>query len=133
VARELERHGHHVVVTGSDTDAHLARAVCVGAGLPLDRVLAGRTDVTGLAAVVAAARLVVSGDTGIAHLATAYGTPSVVLFGPISPALWGPPPDRPQHRALWTGPSRPTVDAIPVADVLAAALSPARQGVPGAP
>lgn len=31
------------------------------------------------------------------------GTPSVVVFGPTSPAEWGPPPDRPQHRALWAG------------------------------
>ncbi len=122
VARELERHGHHVVVTGGDTDVARAREVCAGAGLPPDRVLAGRTDVAELAALVAAARLVVSGDTGIAHLATGYGTPSVVLFGPISPALWGPPPDRPQHRALWAGPAHPTVDALAVADVLAAAL-----------
>jgi ADP-heptose:LPS heptosyltransferase len=52
--------------------------------------------------VVAAARVVVSGDTGVAHLATAYRRPSVVLFGPVSPALWGPPP-RPQHVVLWHG------------------------------
>jgi hypothetical protein len=25
------------------------------------------------------------------------------LFGPTSPALWGPPPDRPWHHALWAG------------------------------
>jgi len=43
---------------------------------------------------------VISGDTGIAHLATAYRRPSVVLFGPIPPAQWGPP-DRPYHAALW--------------------------------
>jgi ADP-heptose:LPS heptosyltransferase len=52
--------------------------------------------------VVAAARVVVCGDTGVAHLATAYRRPSVVLFGPVSPALWGPPP-RPQHVVLWHG------------------------------
>ena len=55
-----------------------------------------------LAAVVAAARVVVCGDTGVAHLATAYRRPSVVLFGPVSPALWGPPP-RAQHVVLWHG------------------------------
>jgi hypothetical protein len=27
----------------------------------------------------------------------------VVLFGPTPPALWGPPADRPWHRALWAG------------------------------
>jgi ADP-heptose:LPS heptosyltransferase len=65
-------------------------------------VLAGRTTSLELAAVVAAARVVVSGDTGVAHLATAYRRPSVVLFGPVSPTLWGPPP-RPQHVVLWHG------------------------------
>jgi ADP-heptose:LPS heptosyltransferase len=62
-------------------------------------VLAGET---GLAAVVAAARLVICGDTGVAHLATAFGTPSVVLFGPVAPSLWGPPADGP-HTVLWHG------------------------------
>ena len=40
--------------------------------------------------------------SGVAHLATAYRRPSVVLFGPVSPALWGPP-RRPQHVVLWHG------------------------------
>lgn len=35
-------------------------------------------------------------------MATAVGTPSVVLFGPTPPSLWGPPP-RPVHRVLWKG------------------------------
>jgi ADP-heptose:LPS heptosyltransferase len=61
------------------------------------------TTLAELAGVVAHARLVVSGDTGIAHLATAYGTPSVVLFGPVPPSRWGPPADRPYHRAIWHG------------------------------
>jgi ADP-heptose:LPS heptosyltransferase len=72
------------------------------AGLGPDAVLGGRTSILELAAVVAAARVVVTGDTGVAHLATAYRRPSVVLFGPVSPALWGPPP-RPQHVVLWHG------------------------------
>ncbi|MFI6442151.1 glycosyltransferase family 9 protein [Streptomyces sp. NPDC050759] len=45
-------------------------------------------------------RLLVSGDTGLAHLAVAHGTPSVTLFGPVSPHLWGPPRSGP-HIALW--------------------------------
>ena len=39
----------------------------------------------------AGAALVVSADTGAAHMAAAYGTPSVVLFGPAPPGQWGPP------------------------------------------
>jgi ADP-heptose:LPS heptosyltransferase len=61
---------------------------------------AGRLDVGGRAALVRDADRMVSGDTGIAHLATAARTPSVILFGPMPPALWGPPPERPMHRAL---------------------------------
>lgn len=68
---------------------------------------AGPTDLLRLAAVIAAAGRVVCGDTGVAHLATALGTPSVVLFGPSSPARWGPPPDRPLHRVLWAGRTGP--------------------------
>ncbi|GAB3141225.1 glycosyltransferase family 9 protein [Micromonospora sonneratiae] len=102
LARELTGQGHRVVVTGSAAERGLAERVVSGAGLPGTSVLAGRIDLAELAALVAHGRLVVSADTGIAHLATAYGTPSVVLFGPVSPYRWGPPPDRPWHRTLWT-------------------------------
>jgi ADP-heptose:LPS heptosyltransferase len=95
------------VLTGSPAEAGLARAVAGRAGLPADRVLAGRTGVGELAALVAAARLVVCGDTGIGHLATGYGTPSVLLFGPNSPATWGPLVDLDRHRVLW--PAGPVV------------------------
>lgn len=101
LARELTRTGHRVVVTGSRAERDLAERVVGAAGLPSTAVLAGRLGLTELAALVAYGRLVVSADTGIAHLATAYATPSVVLFGPIRPDRWGPPPDRPWHRAIW--------------------------------
>jgi ADP-heptose:LPS heptosyltransferase len=95
--------GRPVVVTGSAAEVPLAREVAASAGLPPECVLAGRTDLVGLVAVVAAAGRVVCGDTGVAHLATALARPSVVLFGPTPPGEWGPPPDRPVHRTLWAG------------------------------
>lgn len=103
VAQHLAADGHPVVVTGSRAEAELAAAVARAADLPASTVLAGHTDLVELTALVADARLVVCGDTGIAHLATAFGTPSVVLFGPIPPHLWGPPPDDPRHIVLWAG------------------------------
>ena len=102
VARHLADAGHDVRITGGPAERELAAHVADAAGLGDTAVLAGRTTSLELAGVVAAARLVVCGDTGVAHLASAYRRPSVVLFGPVSPALWGPPPRR-QHVVLWHG------------------------------
>ena len=101
VIHSLADRGHEVAVTGSASELALCRAVASASGRRVE-VLAGRTTVDELAATVANASAVISNDTGIAHLATAYATPSVVLFGPVPPSAWGPPP-RPWHRALWTG------------------------------
>jgi ADP-heptose:LPS heptosyltransferase len=103
VARALAAEGHPVVITGTSGERDLAAAVADAAGLPDRAVLAGTTGLPGLAALVADAALVVSNDTGVSHLATAYGTPSVTLFGPVSPALWGPPEGLGPHVALWHG------------------------------
>ena len=92
-----------VLITGGPAERSLAMRVADRAGIDPARVLAGRTDLLELAAIVGAARLVVSGDTGVAHLATAMRTPSVVLFGPTSPARWGPPSERHWHRVIWKG------------------------------
>ncbi|MFD0658966.1 glycosyltransferase family 9 protein [Thermocatellispora tengchongensis] len=92
-----------MVVTGGGQERVLARRVAAMAGLTDEAVLAGRTGLGDLARVVARARLLICGDTGVAHLATALRTPSVVLFGPVSPAQWGPPPDRREHIVLWAG------------------------------
>jgi ADP-heptose:LPS heptosyltransferase len=132
VARGLTDAGHQVHLTGGAAERELAAGIAASAGLAPDRVLAGRTDLLGLTALVAAARLLISVDTGVAHLATATGTPSVVLFGPTPPALWGPPPERPQHKVLWAGRSgdnfaqRPDPGLLELSaeQVLAAALEP---------
>ncbi|EWC63249.1 ADP-heptose--lipooligosaccharide heptosyltransferase II [Actinokineospora spheciospongiae] len=95
--------GPDVVVTGSPDEADLVAAVG-----------AARTQVGGLGALldlVAGARVVVCGDTGVAHVATAFGTPSVLLFGPVSPARWGPRSG--PHRVLWHGGTGDTFAAAP--------------------
>jgi ADP-heptose:LPS heptosyltransferase len=102
VARAERAKGRQVLISAGPREAGLARTIAAAADLPAAAVRAGG-DVLALARLVAAAGRVVCGDTGVAHLATALGTPSVVLFGPVSPAWWGPPPGRPWHRALWAG------------------------------
>lgn len=131
VAGRLRAEGHRVVLTGGQGEAALAEEVRRMAGLDTTDVLAGRTDVLELAALVASARLVVCGDTGMAHLASAFGTPSVVLFGPTPPARWGPPVDgRHRHHVLWHGEGvgdpwadrvDPALAAVSVQEVLASA------------
>jgi ADP-heptose:LPS heptosyltransferase len=116
VARAERAAGRRVVVTGSAAETGLAGRVARGAGLHGEGVLAGRTTLLDLAAVVAAAGRVVCGDTGVAHLATALGTPSVLLFGPTPPDHWGPPRDpaaRERHRVLWSGRSGDPHGAVP--------------------
>lgn len=128
VARRLADGGEEVVVTGNDDERPLAAGLVEAAGLPPSRLLAGTLDLTGLAALIAGARLLICGDTGVAHLGSAFATPSVLLFGPTPPARWGPPASGP-HRVLWSGttgdPHATTTDRgllqITVAEVLAAA------------
>ncbi len=92
VAERLSQSGHCVVITGSAGERARSLAVAARAGLPEESVLAGGLSLGGFIALVADARLVVSADTGAAHLATAYCRPSVVLFGPARPEQWAPPP-----------------------------------------
>ncbi|MGW9020342.1 glycosyltransferase family 9 protein [Leucobacter chromiiresistens] len=92
VARALRDEGRRVVVTGDERDEPRAAAVAAAAGLPEEDVLAGRIGLAEFAAVIARAQLVVTADTGAGHVASAYGVPSVVIFGPAPPEEWGPPP-----------------------------------------
>jgi heptosyltransferase-3 len=56
-----------------------------------------------LAALIAGAQVYVGPDTSVSHLAAATGTPTVALYGPTDPRLWGPWPagglDRPWDAA----------------------------------
>lgn len=99
---ELQR-GGSVVITGGPGEEARASKLAALTGLSQDRIFAGRTGILELAAIVSAARKLLTVDNGIAHLAVAVRTPSVVLFGPMPPSRWGPPPHLPQHRVLWAG------------------------------
>ncbi len=65
--------------TGDALAARLSDAVRLE-GLPLRL----------LGAVLAGASLYVGNDSGVSHLAAAYGVPTLALFGPTDPATWAP-------------------------------------------
>jgi len=65
------------------TAARITEAVPVGS-------LVGRDRPALLPAVLTELDVLISGDTGVAHLAAALGTPVVTLFGPTDPRLSAP-------------------------------------------
>jgi ADP-heptose:LPS heptosyltransferase len=89
VADRLSREGHRIVLTGSKDEiarnAEIARSL---AEAPID--LTGRTTLDELAATLRGARLLVSNDTGVAHLAVALEVPSIVVFTASDIARWSP-------------------------------------------
>ncbi|MGP4054785.1 glycosyltransferase family 9 protein [Mycobacterium sp. 4D054] len=102
VAAALSEHGARVVITGSGAEAGLVREVRAASGLPGSAMWPDTSDLLALVALVSDCRLLICGDTGVGHLATATGTPSVLLFGPTPPAHWGPRGDG-CHVTLWAG------------------------------
>jgi ADP-heptose:LPS heptosyltransferase len=85
----LAARGHRVVVTGGPNERELTAHVAAGAHGAVD--LGGATGLPGLADVIAEADVLVTGNTGPAHLAAAVGTPVVELYAPTVPAVrWRP-------------------------------------------
>ena len=67
-------------------DAAVAAALARRPGAVLARGLGARV----LGAVLARAGLFVGHDSGVSHLAAAWGAPTLALFGPTDPAVWAP-------------------------------------------
>ncbi|MDQ4000317.1 MAG: glycosyltransferase family 9 protein [Actinomycetota bacterium] len=110
VAEALTRCGYAAAITGNVKEKELTRRVAVPGSLDLG----GKTDLSTLIALVSRASVVVSNDTGPAHLAYALKTPSVTIFGPSTEIeCWGPL-DRGRHAVLRGDP----ISEVSVEDVL---------------
>src|SRR5260370_9513834 len=74
--------------------------------------LAGKTHLTQLAALLQRANLLISGDSGPIHMATALGIPIIGTYGPTNPSLSGPvSPDATVLRStIWCSPCYNTKD-----------------------
>ena len=87
VAGLLNKKGIPVVVVGGKDDAVDGDLIAQGGG---GLNLAGVTTLAETAAVIARSSLLLSGDSGVLHLAAGLGVPTVSLFGPGIEAKWGP-------------------------------------------
>jgi len=82
LTRELVATGASIILTGSPGDRGLCEAIA--RALPRGRIMnfAGQTTIGQLTGIIDALDLLISVDSGPAHMAAAIGTPLVVLWGP---------------------------------------------------
>jgi heptosyltransferase-2 len=91
LASGLRERGLRPLLLGSPAEAGIAAAVSSSAGWAVPS-LVGRDRPDLLPRLLSRLACLVSGDTGVAHLAAAVGTPTVTLFGPTDPRLTAPRP-----------------------------------------
>lgn len=111
VAIALIERGMVVVLTGTQGErAQAEQIVAATRGRVVD--LVGRTGLGALAALVADARLLISNDTGVSHLAAALAVPSVIVFTGSDRRRWAPL-DASRHVALtWPSPGQVIAAAL---------------------
>jgi heptosyltransferase-2 len=129
-AKLLAERGLDVWVIGGPGEKGLADEI-LAAGGPNVRDLTG-TDLRNGVVAMAAAGVAVTNDSGLMHIAAALGTPTIGIFGPTSPQLWGPlnplaatiqtktvVPCQPCHRPVCTMNNHACMRDIPATEVAA--------------
>lgn len=124
VARTLQgRHGGSLVLIGEQDDQTVAALAGHLRGLPSVN-LAGRTSLPTLGALIARMALLVTNDSGPAHIAYALGVPTVTIFGAGDPARYGPPAAGPFAALAGPAACRPCgLAACPIDDACLRAVS----------
>ncbi len=100
VVNLLSENGIRTYLTGSQgDDAYLDETI---RSMPESTVnLAGQLRLAEISDLISGSEIYVGVDTVTSHIAAALGTPTVVLFGPVSPFRWGP---WPAHHGANTNP-----------------------------
>lgn len=91
LAELLATFGIAVVVVGGKDDREQGEVIISGC---LGLNLAGRTTLPVTAAIIEQSLLLVSGDSGVLHVAVGLGVPTVSLFGPGRARKWAPRGER---------------------------------------
>ena len=86
IANEITAQGFPVILTGSIEEKSLLRELQARINGRVVKIVESFRHLTAgeLACVLAHARLLVSNDTGVSHIASALHVPSVILFSPYS-------------------------------------------------
>ncbi len=85
--RVADRLGGSAVVIGTEDDRRVLHEMVSGIrGMVCD--LSGRTSLALLGGVIGSLDLLITNDSGPAHIAYALGTPSITLFGSTRPEEW---------------------------------------------
>lgn len=91
VAQALRARGLTVIATGGPASDERAYLDEIWRGTDVKR-MDGALNWTQLAGLLGKAEIFIGPDTSVTHLAAACGCPTVALFGPTDPRLWGPWP-----------------------------------------
>jgi heptosyltransferase III len=91
LAAALAERGMRVLATGGPDPAERAYLDGTWEGATVER-LDGRVTWREIVGLLKRAKVYVGPDTSVTHLAAASGCPTVALFGPTDPRLWGPWP-----------------------------------------
>ena len=100
-----------IMLTGSTNERPMLEEIARGMESPA--LLVTGATIGQLAALLGRALLVLSVDSGPLHLAVAQGTPTVQLFGPTDPRIFGPWGPRERHIVLASTRRCPTCPTIP--------------------
>jgi len=106
LSKLVERGDLNVALTGSPAEAAYVQSVAAASGVSQSLVdLSGHTSIEELIAILERAAVFVTSDSGPLHIACAAGTPTVALFGPETPILYGPLLSRAgqRHRVHYKG------------------------------
>ena len=100
-----------IILTGSKSERPMLEEI--GQGMTAQPLLVTDASVGQLAALLRRAQLVLGVDSGPLHLAVAQGTPTMHIFGPTDPRIFGPWGTAGRHIVIASAQRCPTCPSIP--------------------
>lgn len=83
------RNDSQIVLIEGPADSYMIQQLCSNMGA-LPFLVVNNWPLGKLAALIKQSSLYLGNDSGITHLAAACNTPTIALFGPTDPSIWGP-------------------------------------------